>query len=73
MHPHHTPSFLSDEDLIRELSTARGEVDRLLADVRDFHVIQHDAPWVVLDDLLGDLRAAAVTVSVLDRLVGRTG
>lgn len=61
-------SLLTHADLVRELSTARIEVDRLLAAVRDFTVLAHDAPWIHLDDLLRELRAASVTVSVLERL-----
>lgn len=71
MHPPNHPTLLTDEDLERELSTARRETDRLLADVRSFSVIHHEQPWVHLDDLLADLRAAAVTVSVLEQLQGR--
>lgn len=62
------PSLISDEDLRRELSTARGEVDRLLAAVRDFSVVHHAAPWLHLDDTLADLRAASITVATLERL-----
>lgn len=68
MHPPNHPSLLTDEDLTRELSTARGEVDRLLDAVRNFSVIRHDAPWWYLDDLLRDLRAASITVATLERI-----
>lgn len=68
MHPHEHPSLISDEDLASELSTARIEVDRLLSAVRDFSVIAHDAPWLHLDDILRDLRAASITVATLEQL-----
>lgn len=57
--------------LENELAVARREVARLLDQVRDFTTLAHDAPWVHLDDLLGDLRAAATTVAVLEGVVAR--
>lgn len=71
MHPPNHPTLLTDEDLVGELATARREVDRLVGDVRSFSVVHHEQPWVHLDDLLADLRAAAVTVSVLEQLQDR--
>lgn len=65
------PSFISDEDLARELAGARREVDRLVAAVRDFSVIHHATPWLALDDVLSDLRAAAITVATLEGLQAR--
>lgn len=69
MHPQDHPSFLSQDAVERELSTARIEVDRLLAAVRGFTVIAHDAPWLHLEDVLMDLRRAATTVAVLEQVV----
>lgn len=65
------PSFFSDRDLAAELAVARHTVDRLLADVSAFAVIAHASPWRALDDLLGELRAAATTVAVLEGLQAR--
>lgn len=62
------PSILSDDDLRRELAAARYSVTALLNEVRDFAAIAHEHPWIYLDDLLRELRAAAVTVHVLERL-----
>lgn len=60
--------LLSDEDLTRELATARRDVSRLLHDIDTFAALAHAEPWRHLDDLLAQLRAAATTVSVLERL-----
>lgn len=65
------PSFLTEDDLERELATARRETDRLLTAVRDFHVVLHSSPWMALDDLLADLRASAITVSTIDGILAR--
>lgn len=65
-------SLITSEDFAREVSTARREVDRLLAAVRDFSVIAHDAPWLHLEDLLRDLRMAVTTVSALEGLEARS-
>lgn len=65
-------SFLSRDDLERELSTARRETDRLLTAVRDFVTFAHAEPWAHLDDVLRELRASAVTVAALERLVAGT-
>lgn len=73
MHPPTQTSLITDEDLARELSTARIEADRLLTAVRDFSVIHHRSPWVALDDLLAELRAAAITVVALEGLQARSG
>lgn len=67
------PSLIGDETLRRELATARGEVDRLLTAVRDFAVFAQHNPWQHLDDVLGDLRAASITVAVLEQLQARAG
>lgn len=64
------PSLLTEADLVRELRQARLAVDRLLYAIKDFTVLAHETPWVHLDDLLGDLRAASVTVAVLEKLQG---
>lgn len=66
------PSLLTHTDLERELSTARRETDRLLTAVREFVTFAQDNPWVVLDDLLADLRASCITVATLERLVAGT-
>lgn len=62
-------SLLTDDMLAAELAAARREVDRLLRDLREFTVLAHTKPWIALDDLLGDLRAAAITVATLEGLV----
>lgn len=61
------PSLLGDDFLRDELRQARAAVDHHLQAIREFTVIAHDRPWLHLDDLLGELRAAAVTVQVLER------
>lgn len=63
-------SFLTDHDLVQELAAARRRVSTLLHDIDTFAVIAHEHPWIHLDDLLRDLRAAAVTVATLERLQG---
>lgn len=65
-------SLLTDDDLASELATARRETDRLLTAVREFVTFAQDNPWVVLDDLLADLRASCITVATLERLVAGT-
>lgn len=65
----HQTSLLSEQDIFGELATARERVDELLIDVRSFTVLAHSRPWVALDDLLAELRAAATTVAVLERLM----
>lgn len=61
-------SLLSDADLTRELAAARRQVSRLLHEIDTFAVVAHAQPWLHLDDLLRELRAAAVTVATLERL-----
>lgn len=65
------PSFLSDDDLAAELATARRTVNYALEEIRAFTVIASNAPWRTLDDLLAELRAAAITVAVLEGMVSR--
>lgn len=62
------PPLITDDDLSRELATARRRVTSLLQEVGDFTVIAHHRPWVYLDDVLSELRAAATTVATLEQL-----
>lgn len=62
------PSLLTEDDLRQELAAARRSVSLLLHQIDTFAVIEHASPWLHLDDLLSDLRAAAVTVATLERL-----
>lgn len=64
------PSLLTDDDLAAELAAARRAVTRLLEAVRGFSTLSHAQPWLHLDDLLSDLRAAAITVATLEQLQG---
>lgn len=72
MHPPTQATLLAQSDLDRELAASRLRVDDLLEQVRSFTVLAHDAPWIHLDDLLADLRAAATTVAALEGLQDRT-
>lgn len=65
--------LLSREDLTAELATARRGVSTILHEIDTFAELAHDEPWRHLDDLLNDLRSAATTVAVLERIQGRTG
>lgn len=65
-------SILTDDDLARELRQSRLLVDHLLSQIKGFTVLAHQQPWVHLDDLLGELRAASITVAVLEGLQDRS-
>lgn len=65
------PSLLPDSLVDRELADARRLVDHQLSLIRSFSVVHQDEPWRHLDDLLAELRAAAVTVAVLEDLVAK--
>lgn len=67
------PSLISDEDVARELAVARTAVSDLLAAIRGFSTLAQHSPWVALDDLLADLRAAVTTVAALEQLQARAG
>lgn len=62
------PSFLTDDDVARELATARRRVAELLAEVQEFSTLFHTRPWIALDELMAELRAAVTTLQVLERL-----
>lgn len=68
MHPPDHPTLLTDDDLAGELAGSRRNVSRLLHAIDTFATIEHDQPWLYLDDLLRELRLAAVTVATLERL-----
>lgn len=61
-------SIVDDADFRRELASARRRLDELLSELRDFSTLFHTRPWVALDDLLAEIRAAATTVAVLEGL-----
>lgn len=65
------PTFLSEADLVHELRVSRLAVDRLLYAIKDFTVLAHEQPWVHLDDLMRELRAAATTVATLEGIQAR--
>lgn len=65
------PSFLDDDDVVRELAAARRRTAALLEDVLTFSTIFSDRPWVALEDLLDELRASVTTVATLEQIVGR--
>lgn len=71
MHPPTQQTLFSYEDLERELSTARTEMDRALTAVREFSTLADLQPWSDLEHRLDDLRAAAITVATLEQMVDR--
>lgn len=71
MRPPNQPPLFPREDLERELSTARIEVDRAVAAVREFSTLFDPEPWADLEHRLADLRAAAITVATLERVLAR--
>lgn len=66
-------SLLTDADIARELAGARLKVNELIEQIRSFTTFAHDKPWVHLDDLLADLRAAVTVVTALEYVQGRAG
>lgn len=68
----HQQTIVSDDDLANELAAARRSLTTLLDDVLQFSTLFYERPWVALDDLLAEVRAAATTVAALERLVART-
>lgn len=60
---------MTSEDVERELEQARRHVDDLLDAIRRFPERQAAEPWLYLEELLRDLRAAVVTTRALEDLV----